>query len=136
MLRSEDACQKRFSWFLDWNQKLRKCSRLDSKGANVYTSCRSRQELSNEYLVLTCKLWRRYSRERASQFLPKISRKLEKNKVRKNIGLDVRPVVLHDHSRPLGQAGFLEVFKLLQQRGAVVICGGLHLGGTFCRPRT
>ena len=28
-------------------------------------SCRSRQELSNEYFVFTCKNWRRYSRERA-----------------------------------------------------------------------
>ena len=41
-------------------------------------SCRSRQELSNEYLLFTCKIWRRYSRERASQNLPKIIQHLEK----------------------------------------------------------
>ena len=35
-------------------------------GAKACKSCRSRQELSNsnEYLVFTCKIWRRYSRER------------------------------------------------------------------------
>ena len=33
---------------------------------------------SNEYLLVTCKFWRRYSQERASQSLPKISQKLEK----------------------------------------------------------
>ena len=63
---------------------------LDSKIAKVCKSCRSRQELSNEYLVFTCKIWRRYSRERASQSLPKISQKLGKKrpqKVRKNVGL-------------------------------------------------
>ena len=38
----------------------------------------SRQELSNDYLVFTCKTWRRHSRERASQSLPKIRQKLEK----------------------------------------------------------
>ena len=27
--------------------------------------CRSRRELSNEYLLFTCKIWLRYSRERA-----------------------------------------------------------------------
>ena len=32
----------------------------------------------------TCKMWRRYSRERASQSLPKISQMIEK--IRKNIG--------------------------------------------------
>ena len=45
-------------------------------------SCRSRQELSNffsnDYLVFICKIWRRYSRERASQSLPKMSQTLEK----------------------------------------------------------
>ena len=34
-------------------------------GAKASKSCRSRQELSNEYLVFTCKIWLRYSRERA-----------------------------------------------------------------------
>ena len=32
---------------------------------------------SNEYLVPTCKIWFRYSRERASQSMPTISQKLE-----------------------------------------------------------
>ena len=53
-------------------------------GAKACKSCRSRQELSNEYLVFTCKIWRRYSRERASQSLQKISQKLEKQ-LEKNI---------------------------------------------------
>ena len=46
----------------------------------VCRSCRSCQELSNEYLVLvfTCKNWRRYSREWASQRLPKFSQQLGK----------------------------------------------------------
>ena len=34
---------------------------------SVCKSCRSRQELSNEYLVFTCKIWLRYSLERASE---------------------------------------------------------------------
>ena len=55
-------------------------------GSKVCKSCRSRQEPSNEYLAFTCTIWRRYSRERASQSLPIISQKLE-NKVRINIGL-------------------------------------------------
>ena len=42
------------------------------------------QELSNEYLIFTSKIWRRYSRERASQSSPKISQRLEK--VRKILG--------------------------------------------------
>ena len=45
---------------------------LDSKGAKACKSCRSRQELSNEYFLFTCKMLRRYSRERASQSLQKI----------------------------------------------------------------
>ena len=53
-------------------------------GAEVCKSCRSRQALSNEYLLFTCKIWRRYSRERASQSLPKMSQKLET--IKKNIG--------------------------------------------------
>ena len=54
-------------------------SRLESKAAKACKSCRSRQELSNEYLVFTCKIRLRYSRERASQRLPKdsSSQKLE-----------------------------------------------------------
>ena len=59
--------------------------RFESQVAKMYKSCRSRQELSKKYFVFTCKCWRRYSRERASQSLPKISRKLEKN--RENIEL-------------------------------------------------
>ena len=53
---------------------------LDSKDAKVFNSvsCKSLQELSNEYLVFTCKIWRRYSRERASQSLPKNSQKVRK----------------------------------------------------------
>ena len=43
--------------------------RLESQGANVCKSCRRRQELSNEYLVFTCKRRLRYSRERSSQSL-------------------------------------------------------------------
>ena len=56
-------------------------------GAEACKSCRSRQELSNEYLVFTCKIRLRYSRERASQSLPKLAK--SQNKVRKNIGSDV-----------------------------------------------
>ena len=44
---------------------------LDAKGAKACTSCRSRQELSSEYLVFTCKHRLRYSRGRASQSLQK-----------------------------------------------------------------
>ena len=40
-------------------------------GAKVCTSCRSRQELSKEYFF--CKIWRRYSRERASLSLEKMN---------------------------------------------------------------
>ena len=40
LIRSE-ASQKRFSWFSDWIQKVQKACK----------SCRSRQELSNEYLL-------------------------------------------------------------------------------------
>ena len=58
--------------------RIVECGAVDSKGANVRTSCRSRQELSSEYLLFTCKIWRRYSRERASRSLPKNSQKLEK----------------------------------------------------------
>ena len=55
--------------------------RLDSKGAEVCESCRSRQELSHEYLLLTCNTRLRYSREQASQSLPTMSQKLEETQV-------------------------------------------------------
>ena len=62
--------------------------------AKICKSCRSRQELSNECLLFTCKMLRRYSREGASQSLQKISQRLEKSiyiktglTVRKNIGV-------------------------------------------------
>ena len=61
---------------------------LDSKCAKACESCRSCQELSNEYLVFSCKNRRRYSRDRASQSLPKISWRLEeKFKFKTNIGV-------------------------------------------------
>ena len=67
-------------------------SRLDSKGAEVCKSCRSRQELPNGYLVSvytkSCKIWRRYSRERASQNVQKVNQNLEE--IRKNIGKNRR----------------------------------------------
>ena len=61
-LRPEDACQKRFSWFSD-------VFRLESQGAKACKSCRSRQELSNEWLLSSCKNLLRHSRERAVQSL-------------------------------------------------------------------
>ena len=55
-------------------------------GAKVCKSCRSRQELSNKNFVqFSCKHRLRYSRERASQSLPKNKQQLEQ-KVRTNIG--------------------------------------------------
>ena len=54
-------------------------SRLESKGANVCKSCRSRQKLSNQYSLSTCKNRLRYSQERASQSLPNISQQLGKS---------------------------------------------------------
>ena len=50
-----------------WDDFLLKFSGRSS--ANIYTSCKSGQELSHEYLLFTCKHWLRYSRERASQNL-------------------------------------------------------------------
>ena len=44
MRSGAEVCPKRFSWFFMVFQ-------LDSKGAKVGQSCRSRQELSNEYLL-------------------------------------------------------------------------------------
>ena len=61
------------------NQKMfRKSSKIltrfslkiwDRSGAKACKSCRSRQELSNEYLLFTCKHRLRYSRKQASQKL-------------------------------------------------------------------
>ena len=42
VLRPEDACQKRLSWFFDWNQKVQRNVKDSCK------SCRSRQALSKE----------------------------------------------------------------------------------------
>ena len=52
VLRPEDACQKRFSWFSIGFQRCKALFmifRLDSKGAKVCKTCRNRQELSNGY---------------------------------------------------------------------------------------
>ena len=65
----------RSGWFFYWIPKVQK----------VCKSCRSRQELSNEYLVFTCKIWCRYRRERASQSFPNFSQRFE-TKLEKNIG--------------------------------------------------
>ena len=46
VFRPDDACQKGFSWFPDWIQKVQKCIKT-----HKYKSCRSRQELSREYLL-------------------------------------------------------------------------------------
>ena len=103
VLRPEDACQKRFSWFSDWSPEVEKCAfLLDSKGAKVCTfsisvlfsqkthKCKSRFFFSKRsisvnledlvksfhfsffrfYLQTVASM---YSRERASQSLPKIS---------------------------------------------------------------
>ena len=65
--------------------------RSDSKIAEVCKSCRSRQELSDEYVLFSFKKWLRYSRERASQSLPTNSQQLGKNdKNRTNVGCDRR----------------------------------------------
>ena len=79
---------------LNTTAKMRRCYEIWLKFemrscVKLCKSCRSRQELSNEYLLLTCKIWRRYSRERASQSLPKINQKLEQ-KLEKNVELDHR----------------------------------------------
>ena len=53
---------------------LTKFSQHVECGAEVRESSRSRQELSTEDLLLTCKRWRRYSRETGpSKFCQKIS---------------------------------------------------------------
>ena len=86
-----------------WIQKVQKCtsesfsiSVLFSQKTHKCKSFSSRQELSNKYLVFTCKIWRRYSRERASQSLPKISQRLEK-KIEKNIARG--PAAPHERAR-------------------------------------
>ena len=61
------------------------------KSVHKCKSCRSRQELSNEYLLSTCKLWRRFSRGWASQSLPNISHKLEKEVRKKHRRVAGRP---------------------------------------------
>ena len=49
VLRPEDACPQRFSWFFNWIPKVQRNAKDACK------SDRSRQELSNEYFVVTCK---------------------------------------------------------------------------------
>ena len=59
-------------------QKTHKCtSVLFSQKTHKCTSCRSRQELSHDCLIFTCKHRLRYSRERGSQSSPNMSQKLE-----------------------------------------------------------
>ena len=71
VFRSDDACQKRFSWFPDWIQKVQKCVNL----GDLVKSFKFKR-------VFTCKHRRRYSQEKASQSLPKnlqkVGKKLEK----------------------------------------------------------
>ena len=43
---------------------------VDSKTVQRCALCRSRRELSNDYLLFTCKMWLRYSREPALSSLP------------------------------------------------------------------
>ena len=45
---------------------------VDSKTVQRSALCRSRRELSNEYLVFTCNIWLRHSRERALYSLPSL----------------------------------------------------------------
>ena len=53
--------------FFYWIPNVQKC-------VNLCKSCRSREELSNQCLLFTCKIWRRYTREGASESLSKISK--------------------------------------------------------------
>ena len=99
VVRPEDACQKRFSWFLNWNPKVQKCvlrpedvcrksfswffyqipkaqRKVDLRKYDRLIS--SRQELSNKYLVFTCKHRLRCSRERVPESLPKGNQTLTK----------------------------------------------------------
>ena len=67
VLRPEDPCQKRFSWCFYRIPEVQKRVNLVDLVKNFRTS----------YSEFTCKIRLRYSRERASQSLPKISQKLE-----------------------------------------------------------
>ena len=58
MLRPDDACQKRFSWFLDWIPKLQKCVNLVGLVKRFRTS------------NLLAKLG--FDKERASQSFPTV----------------------------------------------------------------
>ena len=49
VFRPEDACKRRFSWSSDWNPKVQKYVILPK--THKCKSCRSHQELSNEYLL-------------------------------------------------------------------------------------
>ena len=75
VFRPDDACQKRFSWFPDWSQKVQTCVNLLDLVKSFQTS-------------ISLKIWRRYSRARASQCLLKFFQKLENNW--KNIGVPPR----------------------------------------------
>ena len=68
VFRPDHACQKRFSWFPDWIQKVQTY-------VNLVDFVKSFQAIqtSISHLVFACKIWRRYSRERASQSLPRIN---------------------------------------------------------------
>ena len=89
VFRPDAACQKRFSWFLDWIQK----------GAKGCKSYRSRQESSNKYLVFTCKIWLRYHRSRETQSLPK---NIEWSRVRKNLWNKHSLVLLREGGKRIG----------------------------------
>ena len=65
-LRPEDACQKRVSWFSDWSPKVQQRVNLVDLVKSFQTSI--------YYLVIICKSRRRYSRERTSRSLPKITK--------------------------------------------------------------
>ena len=64
-LRPEDACQKRFSWFFNFFSWIRKVQ-----------TCVSLVDIVKGFQATgTCKFGRRYSRQRASQSLPKSSQR-------------------------------------------------------------
>ena len=83
MLRPEDACPKRLSWFF-------RLFLLDSKNAEVCTSksYRSRQELSHEYLLAE------FGVDTAENGPLAVCQKLRKS-IRTNIGIGVEPQPLH-----------------------------------------
>ena len=96
--------------------------RRDSKGAKMCKSCRSRQELSDEYVLFSCKKLLRYSRERASQSLPKqksSKKMLEKAKV--------FPHALGGGGRPRARAG-PDVRPELPRWGAMPVPALQHAG--------